>query len=93
MWGETSTIRNHYNELEIDLNQPNSKRNIVIRFRVYNDEMGLRYEFPQQNALNYFIVKREHTQFAMVGDHTAFWLSGDYDTQEYETQISKLSER
>ncbi|EFB32042.1 hypothetical protein HMPREF0971_01791 [Segatella oris F0302] len=92
VWGETSTIRNHYNELEVDLNQPNSKRNIVIRFRVYNDGMGLRYEFPQQNALNYFIVKREHTQFAMVGDHTAFWLSGDYDTQEYETQISKLSE-
>ena len=92
VWGETATIRNHYNELEVDLNQPSSKRNIVIRFRVYNDGMGLRYEFPQQNELNYFIVKREHTQFAMAGDHTAYWIPGDYDTQEYETQISKLSE-
>ena len=64
----------------------------MIRFRVYNDGMGLRYEFPQQNELNYFIVKREHTQFAMAGDHTAYWIPGDYDTQEYETQISKLSE-
>lgn len=92
VWGETATIRNHYNELEVDLNQPVSKRNIIIRFRVYNDGMGLRYEFPQQPELNYFIVKEEHTQFAMTGDHTAFWIPGDYDTQEYETQISKLSE-
>lgn len=92
VWGETATIRNHYNELEVDLKQPAHNRNIVIRFRVYDCGMGLRYEFPQQNDLNYFIVKEEHTQFAMAGDHTAFWLPGDYDTQEYETQISKLSE-
>ena len=71
VWGETATIRNHYNELEVDLNQPSSDRNIIIRFRVYNDGMGLRYEFPQQKALNYFLIKEEHTQFAMAGDHTA----------------------
>ena len=92
VWGETATIRNHYNELEGDLNQPSSDRNIIIRFRVYNDGMGLRYEFPQQKALNYFLIKEEHTQFAMAGDHTAWWLPGDYDTQEQETQQSKLSE-
>ena len=92
VWGGTATIRNHYNELEVDLNQPSSDRNIIIRFRVYNDGMGLRYEFPQQKALNYFLIKEEHTQFAMAGDHTAWWLPGDYDTQEQETQQSKLSE-
>ena len=92
VWGETATIRNHYNELEVDLNQPSSKRNIVIRFRVYDDGMGLRYEFPLQPELNYFVIKDEHTQFAMAGDHTAWWLPGDYDTQEQETQESKLSE-
>ena len=84
VWGETSTIRNHYNELAVTLNQPSSKRNIIIRFRVYDDGMGLRYEFPQQKSLNYFVIKEEHTQFAM--------LPGDYDTQEYETVESRLSE-
>ena len=92
VWGETSTIRNHYNELEVDLNQPSSSRNIIIRFRVYDEGMGLRYEFPQQEALNYFLIKEEHTQFAMAGDHTAWWIPGDYDTQEQETQQTKLSE-
>lgn len=92
VWGETKTIRNNYNELEVDLRQESSNRNITIRFRVYDCGMGLRYEFPQQKDLNYFIIKEEHTQFAMTGDHIAFWLPGDYDTQEYETQISKLSE-
>ena len=92
VWGETSTIRNHYNELEVDLNQPSADRNIIIRFRVYDDGMGLRYEFPQQKSLNYFLIKEEHTQFAMAGDHTAWWLPGDYDSQEQETQESKLSE-
>ena len=91
-WGETATIRNQYNELEVDLNQPATHRNIIIRFRVYDDGMGLRYEFPQQEALNYFLIKEEHTQFAIAGDHTAWWLPGDYDTQEQETQESKLSE-
>lgn len=92
VWGETATMRNHYNELAVTLNQPATKRNIVIRFRVYDDGMGLRYEFPQQEELNYFVIKEEHTQFAMAGDHKAFWIPGDYDTQEYETVESKLSE-
>jgi hypothetical protein len=92
VWGEVASIRNHYNELEVDLNQPSSKRNIIIRFRVYDEGMGLRYEFPQQDSLVYFVIKDEHTQFAMTGDHTAWWIPGDYDTQEQETQESKLSE-
>ena len=92
VWGETATIRNNYNELAVNLNQPSSNRNITIRFRVYDYGMGLRYEFPQQKDLNYFIIKEEHTQFAMVGDHKAWWLPGDYDTQEYETVTSKLSQ-
>lgn len=92
VWGETATIRNNYNEMAVYLSQPSSNRNIVIRFRVYDEGMGLRYEFPQGRDLNYFIIKEEHTQFAMAGDHTAYWLPGDYDTQEYETVISKLSE-
>ncbi len=92
VWGETATIRNHYNELAVTLSQPSMSRDIVIRFRVYDDGMGLRYEFPQQEKLNYFVVKEEHTQFAMAGDHTAYWLPGDYDTQEYETVISRMSE-
>ena len=91
VWGETATIRNHYNELEVTLNQPATTRNIIIRFRVYDYGMGLRYEFPQQNVLNYFVIKEEHTQFAMTGDHTAWWLPGDYDTQEQETQETRLS--
>lgn len=92
VWGETATIRNHYNELAVNLSQPSSKRMMVIRFRVYDDGMGLRYEFPMQDSLTYFIIKEEHTQFAMAGDHTAWWIPGDYDTQEQETQESKLSE-
>ncbi|MCD7714097.1 MAG: glycoside hydrolase family 97 protein [Prevotella sp.] len=92
VWGETATIRNHYNELAVTLNQPSTSRNIVIRFRVYDEGMGLRYEFPMQDALNYFVIKEEHTQFAMAGDHTAFWIPGDYDTQEYETIESRLSQ-
>lgn len=92
VWGETATIRNNYKEMAVTLNQPATKRNIVIRFRVYNDGMGLRYEFPQQNELNYFIIKEEHTQFAMAGDHKAWWIPGDYDTQEYDYTESRLSE-
>lgn len=92
VWGETATIRNHYNELAVKLYQKASDRNILIRFRVYDDGMGLRYEFPQQQSLNYFVIKEEHTQFAMAGDHTAWWIPGDYDTQEYETVESHLSE-
>ena len=92
VWGETATIRNHYNELQVNLRQEATDRDIIIRFRVYDDGMGLRYEFPQQESLNYFLIKEEHTQFAMAGDHTAWWIAGDYDTQEYPTQTTKLSE-
>ena len=92
VWGETATIRNHYNELAVDLLQQATNRRITIRFRVYDDGMGLRYEFPQQNELNYFLIKEEHTEFAMAGDHIAWWLPGDYDTQEQETQQTRLSE-
>lgn len=92
VWGETDDIRNHYNEMTVSLLQAKSNRNIKICFRVYDDGVGFRYEFPQQKDLNYFVIKEEHTQFAMAGDHKAWWLPGDYDTQEQETQESKLSE-
>lgn len=92
VWGEEDKIRNHYNELAVTLEQPDNQRHIVIRFRLFNDGLGFRYEFPQQNNLNYFIIKEEHTQFAMTGDHTAFWIPGDYDTQEYDYTTSRLSE-
>ena len=92
VWGETSSILNHYNEMAVSLTQEHPNRTIIVRFRVYNDGMGLRYEFPRQNNLSYFIIKDEHTQFAMAGDHTAWWIPGDYDTQEYETITSKLSD-
>ncbi len=92
VWGEVAQVRNHYNELAVTLDQPATKREMVIRFRVYDEGMGLRYEFPQQDSLVYFVIKDEHTQFAMTGDHTAWWLPGDYDTQEQETQESRLSE-
>ena len=91
VWGETKNIRNHYNELAVTLDQPSAKRQILIRFRVYNDGIGFRYEFPQQKELNYFLIEEERTEFAMAGDHTAWWLPGDYDTQEQETQETKLS--
>lgn len=93
VWGEQKTIRNNYNELLVTLAQKTVKdRYIRIRFRLFNDGLGFRYEFPSQPNLNYFIIKEEHTQFALAGDHKAFWLPGDFDTQEYETVTSKLSE-
>ena len=92
VWGEVKDIRNQYNELAVTLNQKQSDKKIVIRFRLFNDGLGFRYEFPEQDNLIYFIIKEEKTQFAMAGDHKAFWLPGDYDTQEYNTVTSKLSE-
>lgn len=92
VWGEVSTIRNHYNELAVTLEQKETNRRMVIRFRLYNEGLGFRYEFPTQKNLVYFTIKEEHSQFAMAGDHTAFWIVGDYDTQEYDYTISKLSE-
>ncbi len=92
VWGEVKTIRNHYNELSVTLNQKGTDRKIIIRFRLFDDGLGFRYEFPEQKNLIYFVIKEERTQFAMTGDHTAFWIPGDYDTQEYDFTTSKLSE-
>ena len=92
VWGEESAIRNHYNELAVTLHQAANDRQLRIRFRLFDDGLGFRYEFPQQKNLNYFVVKEEHSQFAMAGDHTAWWIPGDYDTQEYEYTQSRLTE-
>ena len=92
VWGETRDIRNHYNEYAAVLQQQKEQREIIIRFRVYDDGIGFRYEFPQQENLNYFLIKEERSEFAMAGDHKAWWLPGDYDTQEQMTQESRLSE-
>ncbi|GEM54563.1 alpha-glucosidase [Flavobacterium branchiophilum] len=92
VWGEVATIRNHYNEMAVTLNQKGTDRQIIIRFRLFDDGLGFRYEFPSQKNLVYFTIKEEKTQFAMTGDHKAFWIAGDYDTQEYDYTTSKLSE-
>lgn len=92
VWGENKDIRNHYNELVVMLEQPRCYRKMNIRFRVYDDGVGFRYEFPQNGVLNYFIIEEECTQFAMAGDHKAWWIAGDYDTQEYDYTESRLSE-
>ena len=92
VWGEEKSIRNHYNELEIRLMQTESKRKLILRFRLFNDGLGFRYEFPEQKELSYFVIKEEHTQFAMNGNITAWWIPGDYDTQEYDYTKSKLSD-
>ena len=92
VWGEVKQIRNHYNEMAVTLDQKAQDCNIIIRFRLFDDGLGFRYEFPLQKNLNYFVIKEERTQFAMTGDHKAFWIPGDYDTQEYDFTESKLSE-
>ena len=92
VWGEESEIENHYNELEVHLDQEDSERKLVLRFRLFNDGLGFRYEFPQDSKLGHFVISDEKTEFAMTGDHTAFWIAGDYDTQEYDYTESKLSE-
>jgi len=92
VWGEESEIRNHYNELTVSLQQKTSKRKLVVRFRLFDQGLGFRYEFPEQKEMTYLVVKEEKTQFAMNGDHTAFWIPGDYDTQEYDYTKSRLSE-
>lgn len=92
VWGEVSSIRNYYNELAVTLNQKGTNRQLIIRFRLFDDGLGFRYEFPSQKNLTYFVIKEERTQFAMNGNHTAFWIPGDYDTQEYDYSTSKLSE-
>ena len=92
VWGEESTIRNHYNEMLVLLVQESSNRRMNIRFRVFDEGVGFRYEFPQQSQLGNFVIKQEKTQFVMSGDHTAFWIPGDYDSQEYDYTTSKLSQ-
>ena len=92
VWGEVKAIRNHYNEMTATLHQADGDRTMVIRFRLYDDGLGFRYEFPQQKSLNYFVIKEEYSEFAMAGDHKAFWIPGDYDTQEYDYTESRLTE-
>ena len=92
VWGEESSIRNHYNELLVQLKQTKNNRFLNIRFRLFDDGLGFRYEFPDQKDLTYFVVAEELTEFAMTGNHTAWWVAGDYDTQEYNYQTTKLSE-
>jgi hypothetical protein len=92
VWGEETQIQNQYNELMVKLKQNETDREIIVRFRLFNEGLGFRYEFPQQKNLIYFVIKEERTEFAMTGNHTAFWIPGDYDTQEYDYTESKLSE-
>lgn len=95
VWGEQSSIRNHYNEMAVCLSQPDDNghlREMIVRFRLYDDGVGFRYEWPAQDNFTYFTIKEERTEFAMTGDHTAYWIPGDYDTQEYDYTISRLSE-
>ena len=92
VWGEEAEIRNHYNELLVNLVQTSTDRKMSVRFRLYDDGLGFRYEFPYQKNLTYFVIKEEMTQFAMAGDHRAWWIPGDYDTQEYDYTESRLSE-
>ena len=92
VWGENAEIRNHYNEMLVRLRRDDRGYLMNIRFRLYDDGMGLRYEFPEQKDLTYFVIAEERTQFAMTGDHTAYWIAGDYDTQEYDYTVSRLSE-
>lgn len=95
VWGEQSSIRNHYNEMAVCLSQPDDNghlREMIVRFRLYDDGVGFRYEWPAQDNFTYFSIKEERTEFAMTGDHTAYWIPGDYDTQEYDYTISRLSE-
>lgn len=95
VWGEQSSIRNHYNEMAVCLSQPDDNghlREMIVRFRLYDDGVGFRYEWPAQDNFTYFTIKEERTEFAMTGDHTAYWIPGDYDTQEYDYSISRLSE-
>jgi hypothetical protein len=92
VWGEVSEIRSNYNELLVVLEQKAEQRIMKIRFRLFNDGLGFRYEFDKQANLNYFQVAEERTQFALTGDHKTFWIPGDYDTNEYTYSTTKLSE-
>jgi hypothetical protein len=91
VWGEEREIRNHYNEMLVILQQKKTSRRMNIRFRVFNEGVGFRYEFPQQADLGHFIIQQERTSFTLTGDHTAHWIPGDYDTQEYDYTTSRIS--
>lgn len=92
VWGEEDSIRNHYNEMLIEMFQPTTSRGLNIRFRAYDDGIGFRYEFPRQVDNDYFVIIDEKTQFAMPADHIAYWIPGDFETQEYDYHVSRLSE-
>ena len=92
VWGEVRDIRNHYNEMALTLRQPATERTLIVRFRLYDDGVGFRYEFPYQDNLGYFVIREERTEFALGGDHTICWVPGDYDTQEYAVMKTRISE-
>lgn len=94
VWGETKNIRNNYNEMAVRLSQKDEAktREMIVRFRLYNDGVGFRYEWPAQKDFTYFVIKEERTEFAMTGNHTAYWIPGDYDTQEYDYTVDRLTE-
>ena len=94
VWGEVKTIRSNYKELAVTLQQKSQilTRKIIVRFRIFDDGLGFRYEFPEQSDLNYFTVNDEKTEFNLTGDHKTFWIPGDYDSQEYVYNTTKLSE-
>ena len=92
VWGEERQIRNHYNEMLVILQQQETNRTMNIRFRVFDEGIGFRYEFPQQADLGHFIIQQERTGFTLTGDHIAHWIPGDYDTQEYDYTTSRISE-
>ena len=92
VWGEVDKILNNYNQMQVTLNQQKEKRIIIVTFRVFNDGIGFRYEFPKQDNLSYFTVLEENTEFNLTGNHKTFWIPGDYDSQEYTYTTSLLSE-
>ena len=90
--GEKKNYINDYNELAITLNQTSSDRSIVVKFRLFNDGLGFRYEFPQQKNLNYFVIREEDSEIDFPTDMKAWWIVADYDSQEYQYQTTKISE-
>lgn len=90
--GEKKNYINHYNELALTLNQTSSDRSIIIKFRLFNDGLGFRYEFPQQKNLNYFVIREEDSEIDFPTDMKAWWIVADYDSQEYQYQTTKISE-
>lgn len=92
VWGEYNRVRNHYNEMTVTLEQPETGRILNIRFRLFDDGLGFRYELPLQRKMNYLTVKDEVTEFNLTGNHKAFCIPGDYDTNEFAYTTAPLSE-